>query len=67
MRRGPLLDGKARGRWSSGRDGQPCPASHDLALLAALVALAAIVLTALAPDAGDELTEHQDRVLCAAL
>ncbi|MFE3168942.1 hypothetical protein [Streptomyces sp. NPDC059224] len=40
---------------------------HTLTLLAAFVVLAAIALTWLAVDAGDELTEHQARVLCAAI
>ncbi|GAA5702465.1 hypothetical protein SM007_28100 [Streptomyces avermitilis] len=40
---------------------------HTLALLGALVVLAAIALTSLAVDAGDELTERQARVLCAAM
>ncbi|PWI04688.1 hypothetical protein DIZ27_43815 [Streptomyces sp. NWU339] len=40
---------------------------QQLLLLAALVVLAAIALTSLAIDAGDDLTEHQARVLCAAL
>ncbi|WP_189268634.1 hypothetical protein [Streptomyces fuscichromogenes] len=44
----------------------PHPFQH-LALLAALVVLATIALTSLAVDAGDELTEHQARVLCAAM
>jgi hypothetical protein len=40
---------------------------QNLALLAALVVLATIAVTSLAVDAGDELTEHQARVLCAAI
>ncbi|MFD3590034.1 hypothetical protein [Streptomyces sp. NPDC058683] len=36
-------------------------------LLAALVVLATIALTSLAVDVGDELTEHQARVLYAAM
>ncbi|WP_167450209.1 hypothetical protein [Streptomyces hyaluromycini] len=44
----------------------PLPFQH-LALLAALVVLAAIALTSLAVDAGDELTEHQARIVCAAM
>ncbi|WP_329266755.1 hypothetical protein [Streptomyces sp. NBC_01451] len=39
----------------------------NLALLAGIVGIAVIVLTSLAVDAGDELTEHQARVLSAAL
>ncbi|MGW2891850.1 hypothetical protein ACWDDN_42410 [Streptomyces griseoruber] len=40
---------------------------QNLALLTALVVLATIALTSLAVHAGDELTEHQARVLCAAV
>ncbi|WP_327434601.1 hypothetical protein [Streptomyces sp. NBC_01236] len=40
---------------------------HNLALLTAFVVLAAIALTSLAVDGDDELTEHQARVLCAAV
>jgi hypothetical protein len=36
-------------------------------MLAALVALTAMALTSRAFDAGDELTDHQARVLCVAL
>ncbi|MFE1986710.1 hypothetical protein [Streptomyces mirabilis] len=43
------------------------PHLQDLALLAALVTLAVIVLTALALDAGDELTANQAHVLCIAM
>lgn len=39
----------------------------NLALLAGIVTFAVIVLGSLAIDARDELTEHQARVLCAAL
>ncbi|MFE9769460.1 hypothetical protein ACFYPC_33910 [Streptomyces sp. NPDC005808] len=39
---------------------------HLLQDLAALVTLAAITLGSLAIDAGDKLTPHQARVLCAA-
>lgn len=40
---------------------------QNLALLAALAVLATVAVTSLAVDAGDELTEHQARVLCAAM
>ncbi|MDX2576675.1 hypothetical protein PV332_14475 [Streptomyces scabiei] len=40
---------------------------QNLTLLAALVALAAIAVTAIAVGAGDELTEHQARVLCVVM
>ncbi|MFJ9589692.1 hypothetical protein [Streptomyces acidicola] len=40
---------------------------HNLALLTALVSLAVIALSSFAPDAGDELTAEQARVLCAAI
>lgn len=43
------------------------PHLQDLAPLAALVTLAVIALTALALDAGDELTMNQAHVLCAAI
>ncbi|WP_331732144.1 hypothetical protein [Streptomyces sp. NBC_00989] len=43
------------------------PHPLHLVVLAALVALTAMAFASLAVDAGDELTEHQARVLCAAL
>ncbi|MFG2960878.1 hypothetical protein ACGF5O_45050 [Streptomyces sp. NPDC048291] len=43
------------------------PHPFHLVLLAAIVVLAAIALASLAVDAGDDLTEHQARVLCATL
>ena len=43
------------------------PHPFHLVVLAALAALTAIALASRAVDAGDELTERQARVLCAAL
>jgi hypothetical protein len=43
------------------------PHPFHLVVLAVLAALTALALASLAVDAGDELTERQAHVLCAAL